>query len=220
MARPDATKIAILGSGWQAGAQVLAAATIRPLTQIHCYSPNPQSRHQFAVETEVRTGVPARACSSAKEAVRDADMVLCATNSLRPVLDRQWLRKGMHVSSIRDREIPSEAMKVVDRIVIHDAENMKSDHLVLAKGVEYPEQTKEIASDPELRKVAEAPNLADLVTGTTPGRRDPQEITCFLNYHGLGCQFAAVGAVLYQKALAAGRGQKLPSDWFTETVHP
>ena len=37
------------------------------------------------------------------------------------------------------------------------------------------------------------PNLHDLVLGRTPGRTAPQQVTCFLNYVGLGYQFAAVG---------------------------
>ena len=46
------------------------------------------------------------------------------------------------------------------------------------------------------------------------------EITCFLNNLGMGYQFAAAGAVLYRKARAEGRGHELPTDWFTQDVHP
>jgi hypothetical protein len=33
-------------------------------------------------------------------------------------------------------------------------------------------------------------------------------------------QFAAVGARLVEKAKNANAGKELPTDWFTETVHP
>jgi hypothetical protein len=33
-------------------------------------------------------------------------------------------------------------------------------------------------------------------------------------------QFTAVGSVLYHAARAAGAGRDLPTDWFTEDVHP
>jgi len=36
----------------------------------------------------------------------------------------------------------------------------------------------------------------------------------------MGYQFAAAGHVVYRKARAAGVGRELPTDWFTETVHP
>ena len=52
------------------------------------------------------------------------------------------------------------------------------------------------------------------------GRRRDDEVTCFINNIGLGYQFAAAGSVVYQKAKAAGIGHDLPTDWFTEDVHP
>jgi hypothetical protein len=37
---------------------------------------------------------------------------------------------------------------------------------------------------------------------------------------GLGYQFAAAGALVYRKARESGAGHHLPTDWFTEDVHP
>jgi hypothetical protein len=48
----------------------------------------------------------------------------------------------------------------------------------------------------------------------------PEDVTCFLNNIGLGYQFAVVGAIAWRNARAAGRGHDLPTDWFTEDVHP
>ena len=45
-------------------------------------------------------------------------------------------------------------------------------------------------------------------------------MTCFLNNLGLGYQFAAAGSVIYRRAKEEGVGNELPTDWFTETVHP
>ncbi|WP_197028179.1 ornithine cyclodeaminase family protein [Bosea sp. 117] len=220
LAREDARVAAIIGTGWQAGAQAMAVAVARPLDEIRCYSPNPESRSRFAQEMTAQLGVRVVPAASPEAAVKGADVVLCATNSLQPVLRREWLEPGMHVGSIRDRELPPEVLKAVDRVIIHDPDNMGSDHLVIAKGVEYREGTKEIVTDPELAALARAPSLAELVAGKVPGRSRPDEITCFLNYHGVGYQFAATGAVLYAKARAAGAGRELPGEWFTETVHP
>ena len=46
------------------------------------------------------------------------------------------------------------------------------------------------------------------------------EITCFINDMGLGLQFAVAAGVAYKKAIEAGVGHELPTDWFTENVHP
>jgi hypothetical protein len=37
---------------------------------------------------------------------------------------------------------------------------------------------------------------------------------------GTGYQFAACGAIAYRRAKERGLGHELPTDWFTEDVHP
>jgi ornithine cyclodeaminase/alanine dehydrogenase-like protein (mu-crystallin family) len=64
------------------------------------------------------------------------------------------------------------------------------------------------------------PELAQLVAGKVAGRRDDQQMTCFCNNIGLGFQFAAVGARVLTLALQRGVGRELPTDWFTQDVHP
>jgi ornithine cyclodeaminase/alanine dehydrogenase-like protein (mu-crystallin family) len=59
-----------------------------------------------------------------------------------------------------------------------------------------------------------------VIAGTIKGREKDDEVTCFLNYLGLGYQFAAAGSVVIRKAKELGVGTELPTDWFTEDVHP
>ena len=56
--------------------------------------------------------------------------------------------------------------------------------------------------------------------GSIKGRENDDEVTCFLNYLGLGYQFAAAGSVVIRKARELGVGTELPTDWFTEDEHP
>ena len=62
--------------------------------------------------------------------------------------------------------------------------------------------------------------VCDLVTGGAEIRTSGDQVTCFLNNTGNGYQFAACGAVAYQRAREQGLGQDFPTDWFTEEVHP
>jgi ornithine cyclodeaminase/alanine dehydrogenase-like protein (mu-crystallin family) len=62
--------------------------------------------------------------------------------------------------------------------------------------------------------------LAELVAGRVKARTQPEDVTCFLNNLGLGYQFAAAGSVIYRRAKEQGVGHDLPTDWFTQTVHP
>jgi ornithine cyclodeaminase/alanine dehydrogenase-like protein (mu-crystallin family) len=91
----------------------------------------------------------------------------------------------------------------------------------MAKDVHVAEYENEGKEDKKDRiDYAPLPTLPDLITGNAPKRTSPEQITCFLNNIGLGFQFAAVGGVFYQRAKAAGLGRELPTDWFTEDVHP
>ena len=56
--------------------------------------------------------------------------------------------------------------------------------------------------------------------GKAKGRSNDQEVTLFMNNLGLGYQFAAAGSVVYRNAKERGVGHELPTDWFTEDVHP
>lgn len=220
LARTDAAVLAILGTGWQAEAQVLAAAAVRSLREIRCFSPNPDRRDSFAAKIQNALGIPAHAMTSPKNAVRGADIVLCATNSSGHVFHEEWLEAGMHVGSIRDRELGPAAIARADLVVVHDRDNLTGQHVAIAKGAVFEEKRKELGQDPRTSRLVSAPSLAELVGGEIGGRQNAAEITCFLNYHGVGLQFAALGALLYRKAVELGRGHYLPTDWFTEDVHP
>ena len=59
-----------------------------------------------------------------------------------------------------------------------------------------------------------------MIMGEAQGRASDDEITSFINDMGLGLQFAAAAGLAYRKAKEAGLGNELPTDWFTEDVHP
>jgi hypothetical protein len=63
------------------------------------------------------------------------------------------------------------------------------------------------------------PELSEIMAGKSGGRKHPREITCMLNYVGLGVQFSAVAARIYQLAKAQGVGTEVPTDWFAQEEH-
>jgi ornithine cyclodeaminase/alanine dehydrogenase-like protein (mu-crystallin family) len=75
----------------------------------------------------------------------------------------------------------------------------------------------QLAEDIDFKKL---PTLPELIVGRVEGRGSPADVTCFINNIGLGYQFAAAGALVYRKAKESGVGHDLPTDWFTEDVHP
>jgi len=204
----------VIGAGWQAGGHVMAiAATHRP-DAVRCYSPSPDRREAFCREMGEQAGVAVRAVASPEEAVRDADIVLCATNATQHVFLESWLEPGMHVCTIRGPELDPGVVRRADLVAVHDRDVHEVGRAT--RGVDAPRGRHAI---PGL-DVASAPSLAELVAGSARGRSAPSQATCFVNLPGTGLQFAAAGAAFYRKARAAGRGRELPTEWFTEDVVP
>src|SRR5262249_44766803 len=152
-----------------------------------------------------------------EEAVTGADIVLCATNSLQPVLPKEWLQPGMHVSSLSRLELDASTISAADVVFIHvreaDGKVIRAAHADLAKDTEHRKAalSSRIAQTPR-------PELSDLLLGRVPGRRSESEVTLFLNYAGLGYQFAATGHVIYTKARELGLGRNLDTELFTSAL--
>lgn len=219
LARQNARSVALIGTGWQAQTQLAAIGKVREIADYRVYSTRKENRDRFAMEWSEKLGIQIRACETAEDAVAGADIVLCATNSLDHVVRPDWLEPGMHISSIKSPEISADVIEQCDVTVCHVRHGSPS--YESAGGAELP---KTSGNDVETlaRRIGldEMPMLADIIGGKAPGRTSASQTSCFLNILGLGYQFAAVGSVLYRKAVEAGVGHDLPTDWFTQIETP
>jgi alanine dehydrogenase len=221
LARKDAKTLAIIGSGWQAGGQLMAALALQPFSQVRIYSPRAERRAAFVAEFKIRhPGVEFLDIDNAEEAVKGSDVVMASTSALSRVLEPEWIKPGMHVSCIKPTEIDPALVKLCDRVVVHVAKEAKLPDNIMPN-------TPNVNSGDETgwwtqpgAALSQYTELAQLVAGTAPGRKSPQEITCFINNVGIGLQFAAAGALVLEKARSLDIGHELPDDWFSEDVHP
>lgn len=220
LARPDARRAGIIGSGWQAGAQLMALLATRPVEEIKVFSLSKQNRETFAEEMRKLTGANILAVDSAEECARNVDIIMAATSSVVPVVKPEWLREGMHISCIKSQEVDGAVINRCQRIVLHTSLQDKQADNVLPGTGNMPKEHKKGWWNEKGRTPREFPDLSALVAGREQGRKDPREITCFINNVGIGLQFAAVGALILEKAESLGLGTVLPSEWFSETVHP
>jgi alanine dehydrogenase len=219
LARRDATRVGILGSGWQAGTQLMAVCAVRRVSAIACFSPNREHREAFCKQMSETLGMEVVPVEQTEDAIADADVVMCASNTLDAIFFERWIRPGMHLSSIKRPEIEMKALERADRLVLHSHD--ASPIHVTTRDIAFAEKAKErgwsAVAELDFQKL---PTLPDLIAGRVEGRKSDTEVTCFMNNIGLGYQFAAAGAVVYRKAREAGAGHELPTDWFTEDVHP
>jgi ornithine cyclodeaminase/alanine dehydrogenase-like protein (mu-crystallin family) len=218
LARSNATTVGILGCGWQAGAQLMAACAVRKIASVRCFSPTKERREAFATEMSTLLGIEVTAVDQPETAIAGSDIAMCASNSLDPIFFERWIEPGMHLSSIKLPEIEVSAVKRADRLALHVHEQ-KPIH-VSARDLPLAKEANEHGWSDRGIDFDKLPTIPELITGRAQGRQSDREVTCFLNNIGLGYQFAAAGAVVYRKAKGSGLGHELPTEWFTEDVHP
>ncbi len=209
LARPEARRVGLFGTGKQARSNLAAVCAVRPVRQVVVYSPNPAHRQAFAAEMTDALGVEVRPASDPRAVVAGADIVICATNTSTPVFEGAWLEPGQHVVSIvgGDRY---DARREVDAITVARAD------VVALNSVEQARLDAQGAlPDPATLAPAKLVEVGPLLAGAGPRRTRADQVTLHLNNTGQGIQFAAVGALLYERARAQGRGRELPAAWFT-----
>ena len=221
LARENSKIVAILGSGGQARSQVRAIVCVHPVKEIRCYSPRKENRDLFAKEMSPVVGIAIKPTETAEAAVSGADIVLGATNSMAPVFKPEWIEKGMHLSAIQPNELGSEVMCKADvaATLMEDCDPI----YIKSHGLHVPDEPKGELSNPAeevgCERLVTLPELLlDRKNGrnSSRGRTSSDQVTCFLNPMGIGPQFAAVGAVVYRRAMEQARGNNLPTEWFTE----
>lgn len=203
LARRDARMAAVIGAGWQAGAQIEGLRTSRKLDEIRVYAPTRAKLEAFCAE---HGAVPA---ASAREAIEGADIVALATNAHEPVLDGAWLSPGTHVNSVQRREVDAATLARAELVVVRSRDEPTFHYA--------PGHAPRAAA--QRRHDEGVVELGDVVTGRV--RRPSQDgITLFGGGGGLGIQFAAVASVVYRRAREESLGRDLPTEWFTQKEKP
>ena len=211
MARENAQTLGVVGTGVQAEPKVEAIALVRPIRLVKAYSTNRENRKKFAEKLEKRLGIEVKAVDEPRAVVQGSDIVVAVTNSAEPVFNGEWLEEGTHVISTiganrfdQRREIDDETVRRSSLVVVNLKEQVEID--------QQPELMSPIRKG--YLRWEDIHELGDVVTGKIVGRRRASEITHHNNNVGMGIQFAAAGAVIYEKARKEGRGTELPLELF------
>jgi ornithine cyclodeaminase/alanine dehydrogenase-like protein (mu-crystallin family) len=221
LSRKNAKVMGLLGTGWQAEAHLEAMCAVRSFDLVKVYSPTPENRRNFVERYRKKLNVNIQAVNSDHDAADGADILVSATNSMTPTIRTEWIRPGMHITSVRGSEIPLEVLSKVDRLVVNTSEPVAA---YPARG--WPSQVPEFANGDYSRPdigvfdLSTVPELKDVVAGKAAGRSSDSEITCFHNYKGLGLQFAALGSIVYDQAKQRKLGLAIEDRYFTQSVHP
>lgn len=202
LARDDAHVAGIIGTGWQARAQLEAIASVRKLSHVRAHGRDAQRRDQFAREMSALLGIPVTPVASCEEAVRDADIVVTSTTSKNPVVQGRWLKPGMHINAIGvnlafKRELDAEAVLRCDVVVADSREQSM---------IEAGDLIQVFGEDKS--KWESVHELGQIVSGSVPGRTDTAQITLFKST-GVATEDVVVAGRIYEIAREEKIGKEI-----------
>jgi alanine dehydrogenase len=199
LARPDATRLGVVGAGAQARTQIEAALKVRPIKEIVIFARHREHAEALAGVVSATYGVKARTTAEAAEAVAGQDIVATTTPSRAPVVKREWVSPGTHINAIgadaAGKQELEPAILTAAKVVVDDwaqASHSGEINVPLTRGQLTPKQIYG--------------SLGDIVAGKKPGRERPEEITVF-DSTGLIIQDLALGLAVYQRARERGLGE-------------
>lgn len=183
LARPESETLFVLGAGNQAAFQIAAMLTLFPgLKKVVVADViNPDNAKTFIeklpkrLEEEFKlnpAGVAFEANSNLEETVPKADVIITVTPSKAPVIKKEWVKPGTHLSCIGadmsgkeeiEPELYEGAVIFVDDMV----------HCIEAGETEIPLK-KGIITESDI--VGE---MGDLILGKVKGRTSPEQITIY-----------------------------------------
>ena len=170
--RPDAAKMVMVGAGALAPFLIKAHCATSPIKDVALWNHRPERAEKVAAELRAE-GYPVRAVTDLEAAVREADLISCATLSTDPLIRGAWLKPGTHLDCVGAfkpsmRETDDEAVKRAS-LFCDTREG------ALHEGGDYAQPLAAgIITEGDIKA-----DLYDLTRGKHRGRSSPSEITMF-----------------------------------------
>ncbi|MES2443215.1 MAG: ornithine cyclodeaminase family protein [Pseudomonadota bacterium] len=173
LARRDAHRLAILGTGEQAWQHAAAIRHVRALSEVVVWGRAADKAEALAERVSLELGLPARVVAEVRAAVAEADIVCATTGAAEPILFSADVADGAHINAVgSSRAGPAE----IDAALVARA-RFFPDHRegVLAQGGEYLRAL-------EQGLVTEAhvlPEIGHVLAGTAAGRLSERDVTVY-----------------------------------------
>ena len=193
LARPQASRLAILGYGEQARTHLRALRHVRPLSQVAVWGRAPERAEAFAARMAAETNLTVRAAPDVETAVADADIVCTVSGAAEPILKGAWVAPGTHLNLVgSSRAGPVEVdddLVAISRFIADSREG------VLAQGAEFlrAKAAGRVGDDHV------AGEIGQVLSGAIPGRQSDGQVTAYKSLGHIVQDLASVQA-LYASA--------------------
>lgn len=203
LARKNATKGALIGTGGQAATQLEAMLAVRDLEEVKVYDLNAERLQAFVEQMKEELasyGAKILAADSSDDAIEDADLIVTVTPSSKPVFDGSKVKQGATVSCVGAYQ---PHMQEMDPVILTRASKIYFDSVdaVLSEAgdILIP------LADGTITKEDFTGDLGDVLQGNVVARENEEEIIVFKTV-GIGTQDLVTAKKIYDKALAQGVG--------------
>ena len=190
LAREDARVLTIVGTGVQARSHAWALPHARAFEEVRVVG------RDLAKADVVAAEFGARAFDSLAEAIAGADVVCATTSSSEPVVRREWLAPGAHVTSVGQssgRELDEQT--VVEALVVVDSRAALKPFPVGANDLS-------MLGDEDVHE------LGEVIAGDAPGRTAADQLTLYKSV-GNAAMDAAAAALVLRAARERGIGRDI-----------
>ena len=190
LANPSSRSVAFIGCGVQARSHLALFAELFPLFEIRAYGRG-QANIDRICDMAQGLGLSARACTTPREAVEGADLVVTSVTlnyDIEPFLDAGWLKPGAF-AAVTDLALPwkQDSMGVFGPLYVDDL-------------------VQEAASPKKLVDPALVDGDLKTLLTTGPGTLAPEARRAFV-FRGIAIGDFAIARLAYLRAVAAGVGQ-------------
>jgi ornithine cyclodeaminase/alanine dehydrogenase-like protein (mu-crystallin family) len=173
LARPDASRLLILGCGEQAMTHARAIPKVRDISAIAVWGRSSERAQAFAERMSKELGLPVTAVAEVEAALADADIVCTVSGAREPILKGAWVRPGTHLNLVGSSV--AGPVEVDDDLVLRSRFIVDSREGVLRQGAEFL-HAKEAGLIGDDHIAAE---IGQVLAGDIEGRRSPDGITVY-----------------------------------------
>lgn len=204
LAKSECKTGALIGTGTQAAMQLEAMIVSKNPKLVKVYSRNKDRLNNFVknMSTKFKSkAVELVACESAYAAVKDADILITATNSDRPLFSVESCKPGLTISAVGSftrqmQELDTTVLKKASKIYYDDKEAMLEEAGEIIKALENRDIDEKKFSG----------SLGEALAGKIKLRENDEEIIVFKSV-GLGTQDLVTAKKVYDNAIFKNIGK-------------
>ncbi len=201
LARQGVDSLAVVGAGTQGRVHLRAIAKVRTLRRATVVDRDAARAGALATEMSAELGIPVTPTADLSAALAACDIWVTCTPARAPFIPHAALRPGVCITAVG----------------ADSPEKQELDPRILREAKVVPDLTAQAAVMGELHHAVEAglmtpgevhAELGQVIIGARPGRSSEEESFVF-DSTGTALQDVASAAIVYERALQAGRGTRL-----------